>query len=163
MGCGAAIASEHYLYITTASRACDRRLTPWRIAHHTSVPNSSPLALCTMRCQPPRPLMRRQVSSHAASSGCALPGSRSPRSPVREGQRQRRPAHTSAVSSPTAQSGIVFAPSASRRQRSPGKTPCVAGGEKQRAPSSQRGIRMGPNPSVTQHQAPQRPRALGGR
>jgi hypothetical protein len=116
-----------------------------------------------MRSQSPCPLILRQVSSHAASAGCSLPASRSPRAPVREGQRQRRPAPTSALSSLTAQSGMVFAPSASRRQRSPGKTPCVAGGEKQRAPSSQRGIRMGPNPSVTQHQAPQRPRALGGR
>jgi len=82
------------------------------------------------------PLIVRQVSSHAASSGCSLPASRSPRAPVREGQRQRLPAPTSALSSPTAQRGMVFAPSASRRQRSPGKTLCVAGGEKQRAPSS---------------------------
>ena len=95
-----------------------------------------------MRSQSPCPLIVRQVSSHAISSGCALPASRSPRAPVREGQRQRRPAHTSALSSPTAQRGMVFAPSASRRQRSTGKTPCGAGGEKQRAPSSQRGIRM---------------------
>jgi len=93
-----------------------------------------------MRAQSPCPLIVRQVLSHAASSGCSRPASRSPRVPVREGQRQRRPAPTSAVSSPTAQSGMVFAPSASRRQRSPGKTPCVAGGEKLRASSSQRGI-----------------------
>jgi len=37
-----------------------------------------------------------------ASSGCSHPGRRAPRAPVREGQRQRRPAHTSAVASPTA-------------------------------------------------------------
>src|SRR5262252_960490 len=82
-----------------------------------------------MRAQPPRPFIVRQVSSHAASSGCSLPGSRSPRSPVREGQRQCLPAHLSAFSSPTAQNGMVFAPSASRRQSSPGKTPWVTGGE----------------------------------
>jgi hypothetical protein len=76
------------------------------------------------------PLIVRQVSSHAASAGCSLPASRSPRSPVREGQPQRMPAHPSALSSPTAQSGMVFAPSASRRQRSTSKTPCVAGGER---------------------------------
>ena len=80
-----------------------------------------------MRAQSPCPLIVRQVSSHAASSGCSLPASRSPRAPVREGQRQRRPALTSALSSPTAQRGMVFAPSASRRQRSPGKTPCGCG------------------------------------
>jgi hypothetical protein len=114
-----------------------------------------------MRSQSPCPLIVRQVLSHAASSGCSLPASRSPRAPVREGQRQRLPAPTSALSSPTAQSGMVFAPSASRRPRSPGKTPWVAGGEKPRAP-----FREGdawPHPSVTQPQAPQRPRALGGR
>jgi hypothetical protein len=108
------------------------------------------------------PLIVRQVSSHTASSGCSRPASRSPRAPVREGQRQRLPAPTSALSSPTAQRGMVFAPSASRRQRSPGKTPWVAGGAKPRAPSAQRGILM-PYPSVTHHQAPQRPTALGGR
>jgi hypothetical protein len=131
-----------FLVYHTASRACDRRLTPWRVPRPASVPHSSPLPLCTMRGQTQRPLIVRQVSSPAASSGCSLPGRRSPRSPVREGQRRRRPAHTSAVASPTAQRGMVFAPSASRRQRSPGKTPCVAGGEKKRAPSSQREIPM---------------------
>ena len=95
-----------------------------------------------MRAQSPCPLIVRQVSSHAASSGCSLPASRSPRAPVREGQRQRLPTPTSALSSPTAQSGMVFAPLASRRQRSPSKTPCGSGGEKQRAPSSPRGRRM---------------------
>jgi hypothetical protein len=95
-----------------------------------------------MRAQSPCPLIVREVSSPAASSGCSLPASRSPRALVREGQRQRLPASTSVLSSPPAQSGMVFAPSASRRPRSPGKTPWVAGGEKPRAPSSQRGIRM---------------------
>jgi hypothetical protein len=95
-----------------------------------------------MRSQSPCPLIVRQVSSLAASAGCSRPGRRASRAPVREGQRQRRPAHPSAVASPTAQRGMVFAPSASRRQRSPGKTPCGAGGEKQRASSSQRGIPM---------------------
>jgi len=102
-----------------------------------SWPCSSP-----MRAQSPWPLIVRQVLSHAASSGCALPARRSPRALVREGQRQRLPASTSALSSPPAQRGMVFAPSASRRQSSPGKTPWVAGGERPRAPSSQRGIPM---------------------
>jgi hypothetical protein len=86
----------------TASRACDRRLAPWRVPRPASVPHSSPLAWCTMRGQTPRPLIVRQVSSPVASSGCSHPGRRAPRAPVREGQRQRRPAHTSAVASPTA-------------------------------------------------------------
>ena len=124
----------------TASRACDRRLTPWREPRPAAVPHRSPLAWCTMRGQTPRPLIVRQVSSPAASSGRSRPGRRAPRAPVREGQ--RRPAHTSAVASPTAQRGMVLAASALRRQRSPGKTPCGAGGEKQRAPSSERGIPM---------------------
>jgi hypothetical protein len=104
----------------------------------------SPSWTCSspMRAQRPCPLIVRQVSSHAISSGCSLPASRSPRAPVREGQRQRRPAPPSALSSPPAQSGMVFAPSASWRQRSIGKTPWGAGGEKPRAPSAQRGIRM---------------------
>jgi hypothetical protein len=91
-----------FLVYHTASRACDRRLTPWRVPRPASVPHSSPLAWCTMRGQTPRPLIVRQVSSPAASSGCSRPGRRAPRAPVREGQRQRRPAHTSAVASPTA-------------------------------------------------------------
>ena len=131
-----------FLVYHTASRACDRRLTPWRVPRPASVPHSSPLAWCTMRGQTPRPLIVRQVSSPAASSGCSRPGRRAPRAPVREGQRQRRPAHISAVAAPRAQRGMVFAPSALRRQRSPGKTPYGAGGEKQRAPSSERGIPM---------------------
>ena len=115
-----------------------------------------------MRAQRPCPLIVRQVSSHAASSGCLLSASRSPRAPVREGQRQRMPTPTSALSSPTAQRGMVFAPSASRRPRSPGKTPWVAGGEKQRRLPLREGYAW-PHPSVTQPQAPQRLRALGGR
>jgi hypothetical protein len=91
-----------FLVYHTASRACDRRLTPRRVPRPASVPHSSPLAWCTMRGQTPRPLIVRQVSSPAASSGCSRPGRRAPRAPVREGQRQRRPAHTSAVASPTA-------------------------------------------------------------
>ena len=131
-----------FLVYHTASRACDRRLTPWRVPRPASVPHSSPLAWCNMRGQTLRPLIVRQVSSPVASAGCSHPGRHAPRAPVREGQRQRRPAHTSAVASPTAQRGMVFAPSALRRQRSPGKTPCVAGGKKQWAPSSHRGIPM---------------------
>ena len=91
-----------FLVSHTASRACDRRLTPWRVPRPASVPHRSPLAWCTMRGQTPRPLIVRQVSSPAASSGCPRPGRRVPRAPVREGQQQRRPAHTSAVASPTA-------------------------------------------------------------
>jgi hypothetical protein len=104
------------------------------------VPHRSPLAWCTNRGQTPRPLIVRQVASSTASAACSLSGRRAPRAPVREGQQQRRPAHTSAVAAPTAQRGIVFAPSTSRRQRSPGTTPWVAGGAKQRVPSFQREI-----------------------
>jgi hypothetical protein len=93
-----------------------------------------------MRTQSPWPLIVRQVSSPAASSGCSRPARRSPRAPVREGPRQPLPAPTSALSALTAQRGMVFAPLASRRPRSPGRTPWVAGREKPRAPSSQRGI-----------------------
>ena len=122
---------------TSRSTLASSRL--WRSrqvrAMSPSWPCSSP-----MRAQSPCPLIVRQVLSHAASSGCARPARRSPRPPVWAGQRQRRPAPTSALSSPTALSGMVFAPSASRRQRSPGKTPCVAGGEKPRGTSSPRGI-----------------------
>src|SRR2546428_615345 len=75
-----------------------------------------------------RPLMVRRVSSHAASSGCSMPGRRSPRSPARDVQRQLMPSHASSLSWPTAQIGIVFAPSGERTRRSTGKTTCVAGG-----------------------------------
>jgi hypothetical protein len=52
------------------------------------------------------------------SSGCSLPASRSPRAPVREGQRQRLPAPTSALSSPTAQRGMVsLLPTSPRESR----------------------------------------------
>jgi hypothetical protein len=115
-----------------------------------------------MRAQSPCPLIVRQVSSHAVSSGCSLPASRSPRAPVREGQRQRLPAPPSALSSLTAQSGMVFAPSVSRRQRSPGKTPWVRVG-RSHGPLPLREEDAWPHPSVTQPQAPQRPRAFGGR
>ena len=104
----------------------------------------SPSWTCSspMRAQSPCPLIVRQVSSHAASAAArflpvaprALPcgrasgsgGLRTPRPLPR-----RRPPR-----------GMVFAPSALRRQRSPGKTPWVAGREKQRASSSSRGIPM---------------------
>jgi transposase-like protein len=112
--------------------------------------------------QSPCPLSVRQVSSHAAASGCSRPARRSPRAPVREGPRQRLPTPTSALPSPTARSGMVFAPSALRRQRSAGKTPCVVGGEKHGRLPLREGYAW-PNHAITQHQAPQRPCALGGR
>jgi hypothetical protein len=95
-----------------------------------------------MRSQSPCPLIVRQVLSHAASSGCSLPASRSPRAPVREGQRQRMPTPTSALSSPTAQSGMIFAPSASAETEKHRQDALCCGRGEATAPSSQRGRRM---------------------
>jgi hypothetical protein len=135
-----------------------------RLWHSRQARAMSPSWQCSspMRAQRPCSLIVRQVSSHAVSSGCSLPASRSPRAPVREGQRQRLPAPPSALSSLTAQSGMVFAPSVSRRQRSPGKTPWVRVG-RSHGPLPLREEDAWPHPSVTQPQAPQRPRALGHR
>jgi hypothetical protein len=95
-----------------------------------------------MRSQSPCPLIVRQVSSHAASSGCLLSASHSPHAPVREGQRQRLPTPASALSSPTAQSGMVFAPSASAETEKPRQDALGCGRGEATAPSSQRRIRM---------------------
>jgi len=124
-----------------------------------SWPCSSP-----MRAQSPCPLIVRQVLSHAASSGCSLPASRSPRALVREGQRQRLPASTSALSSPPAQPSAAWflLPQPRGGRAAPARHPGLRAGRSHGRLPLREGYPW-PYPSVTPQQAPQRPTSLGGR
>jgi hypothetical protein len=144
---------------TSRSTLASRRL--WRSRQARAM---SPSWTCSspMRSQSPCPLIVRQVSfqphpraacflpvaplaltcGRASGSVCLLPPRPCPR---------RQPS-----------AAWFLLPQHLRRPRSTGKTPCVAGGEKQRRLPLREGYAW-QHRSVTQPQAPQRPRALGGR
>jgi hypothetical protein len=131
--------------VSQARRSTSRsKLASSRLWRSRQARTMSPSWTCSspMRSQSPCSLIVRQVSSHAASSDCLLSACRSPRAPVREGQRQRLPTPTSALSSPTAQSGMVFAPLASAETEKHRQDALGCGRGEATAPSSQRGIRM---------------------